>query len=84
MAGHMMHYGVSQNATLLAWAERWANVHNWTCGGVWDDGNYMACGQAYAALYEIAPADYKLALAVTMDRAIQHYANSTFYGQDWW
>jgi unsaturated rhamnogalacturonyl hydrolase len=84
MSGHMAHYAVTRNATLLAWAERWAEAHNYSCGGVWDDGNFFACGQAYAALYELAPADYKLSLAVTMHRAIANYANSSFFGQDWW
>lgn len=34
---------------------------------------------AYTDLYDIAPADYKLSLAVTLDHSVTHWV-----GQDWW
>ena len=78
MSGHMAHYSVSHDSSLLDWGNRWAAVHNWTCDNNWKDANFYACGQAYASLYHTAPADYKLALAITMDHAVQAYT-----GYDW-
>jgi hypothetical protein len=43
------------------------------------DPNNYACGMTYSALYELDPANYKLALLVTLQQAI---ANSPPYS--WW
>lgn len=77
-AGHMAAYGMTKNASLLSWATSWANNHSWSCGGSLN-ANDFACGMGYSALYNIAPVDYKLALTVTMDKAIREYV-----GYDWW
>ena len=74
----MYYHNVSGDAAALAVATSWATAHNWTCGGLWQDPNNIACGMAYAALYDLAPQDYKLALAVTMDHSVQRWV-----GYDW-
>ena len=83
-AGHMEHVAVttsaSEKATLRDWALTWASAHNWTCGGLWQDPNNLACGMAFVALYDEAPEDYKLALAVTMDKSVRQWAGC----YDWW
>ena len=78
-SGLMYYHNVSGDAAALAVATSWATAHNWTCGGLWQDPNNIACGMAYAALYDLAPQDYKLALAVTMDHSVQRWV-----GYDWW
>ena len=80
-AGSMAHYNVTGNKTIAALATAWAANHSWVCKDAGDplDCNSFACGMTFARLYEIAPSDEKLALAVTMDRAI-----NTYTGYDWW
>jgi hypothetical protein len=74
-AGHTEHMKIAtapaERAALSAWANGWAAAHNWTCAGLWKDPNNLACGQGYAALYDAAPEDYKLALSVTMDKSVR-------------
>ena len=67
---------------LAAYLEGWAASHNWTCGGPGissQDPNNYACGMGYSAQYEHSPANYKLALFVTLQQAI---AQSPPYS--WW
>jgi unsaturated rhamnogalacturonyl hydrolase len=78
-AGHMAYHATTQDAAALDFATAWASLHNYTCGGLWQDPNNIACGLAFADLYDLAPADYKLALAVTMDHSVQRWV-----GYDWW
>lgn len=81
-AGAMEHYKVSGNNTVLSYIENWASNHSYICGGPGAaalDCNSFACGMPYAELYELQPANQKLALVVTMDQAIQNYT-----GYDWW
>ena len=77
--GLMAYQNVSGDGAALAFSSTWAALHNWTCGGLWEDPNNIACGMAFAALYDLAPQDYKLALSVTMDRSVQRWV-----GYDWW
>lgn len=72
-AGFMELYNVTANATVLSMATAWAAEHNYVCGGPGNDAlncNNFACGMSYASLFDIAPADYKLALVATMERAV--------------
>jgi rhamnogalacturonyl hydrolase YesR len=66
----------AQKATLLEFGNRWGSVHNWTCGGLWEDANNIACGQGFAGLYDALPEDYKLALSVTLDREVAQWSSS--------
>lgn len=65
---------VSGDAAALAFVDLWAETFNYTCSDgnpVYDfDANKQCSGHTYARLYERAPADYKLAMAVTLDRQI--------------
>ena len=82
-SGHTEHMKVAPAAerpALTAWALRWATAHNWTCNSLWTDPNNIACGMGYAALYDAAPADYKLALAVTLDRGVEQWTPYSW----WW
>ena len=82
-AGHMEHFAVATDSNektgLMNWALRWASTHNYTCNGLWQDPNNIACGMGYVALYDAAPEDYKLALSVTMDKSVTRWQ-----GYDWW
>ena len=65
-----------------AYIASWAASHNWTCGGPGGDvldPNNFACGMSFAAQYELSPANYKLALLVSLQQAI---AQSPLYS--WW
>jgi unsaturated rhamnogalacturonyl hydrolase len=81
-AGESAHFSVTGNASLTAFSTAWAVAHNWSCGGPGNnslDPGSSACGMTYSALYELAPANYKLALLVTLQQAI---VNSPPYS--WW
>lgn len=75
----MAHYNVTGNATLITLATAWAANHSYVCHGDPLNCNSFTCGMTYARLYELTPDDERLALAVTMDRAV-----NTYTGYDWW
>ena len=61
----------------------WSSAQHWTCGGPGSsalDPNNFACGMSYAAQYELQPANYKLALLVSLQQAI---AQSPLYAWYW-
>ena len=63
---------------MTAYIAGWAVSNNWDCGGPSDQNNF-ACGISYAAQYELSPANYKLALFVTLQQSI---ARAPLYA--WW
>ena len=77
-SGHVELMHTTPNAThkaaLLAFGNTWGALHNWSCAGTLGSANDIACGQGFAGLYDAAPQDYKLALAVTLDRAVAQWA----------
>ena len=63
----------STRGCLPEYVASWAGNHSWACGGPGGDAldpNNYACGMSYAAQYELQPANYKLALLVTLQQAI--------------
>lgn len=65
--GHSEAYNVTGSPAMRAFAESWADANHYECGGSFN-ANDFACGWGYSTLYRAAPADYKLALGVTMAR----------------
>ena len=65
--GHSEAANVTGSAAMRAFGEAWAEANHWECAGSFN-ANDFACGWGYASLFRAAPADYKLALGVTMAR----------------
>ena len=76
-------YEVSKNASVLAYLTGWAVTHNYSCSDGKPandfDANNQCAGHAYARLYEAAPADYKLAMSVTLSRQILNVTVPTLW-----
>ncbi len=64
----------TQDPAALAFVSKWAESHYFTCdrgNAKWDwHADRQACGHAFAELHSLAPADRKLALAVTLSKQI--------------
>ena len=80
--GATAYYNVSKDSKALSFIETWAISNNWTCSNgehtpAYDyDANKQCSGHSYARLYNLAPADYKLAMAVTLERQAATYAGA--------
>jgi rhamnogalacturonyl hydrolase YesR len=70
--GATAYYGVSKDADALTFINAWATNNSYTCSDgkpSYDyDANKQCSGHAYARLYEMAPADHKLAMGVTLEK----------------
>jgi unsaturated rhamnogalacturonyl hydrolase len=60
---------LTNGTALLDYSSAWAEANYWCCGGALDP-NDMGAGWGFSTLWPFAPADYKLALGVTMNRAL--------------
>jgi unsaturated rhamnogalacturonyl hydrolase len=80
----------TQDPAALAFVSKWAESHYFTCdrgNAKWDwSADRQACGHAYAELHSMAPADRKLALAVTLSKQISASTSGSgaFDATAWW
>lgn len=94
--GNMEAYFLTGDTTYLNFSEAWADHNEWKGAksddrsnwkytyGETDEyvlfGDYQICFQVYADLYNVEPADYKIARA----REVMEYQMSTDYDGYWW
>ena len=94
--GNMAAYEVTGDTTFLNYSEAWAEKNHWqgatgTDKDMWRYdygetpdhvlfGDWQICFQTYIDLYNIAPADYKIARA----REVMEYEMSTPHNDYWW
>lgn len=94
--GNMEAYFLTKNTDYLRYSEAWAEHNDWKGArsdneeewkysyGETDEyvlfGDFQICFQVYADLYNVAPADYKIARA----REVMEYQMSTPNNDYWW